>query len=385
MKPNLLTLKYWIQKQITPEFWSMVRFYLPLVPVYLYYAAKNRSLTYFTNVNPAIPFGGLFGESKIEILNLFPSNTVPKTLFLKQGASYDIGAQWINDNNLSFPVVAKPNIGERGDGVLFINDFEALNSFYFNLKADYLLQEAITYQNEYGIFIAKNPDTGKVKVLSITGKAFLSVIGNGIDTIEILLEKTLRGWLQLKRLQTEMPERMNIILSQGKIEKVGSIGNHCLGTTFIDNNHLITKELEAQLTTLFTQAKGLYYGRLDVKANSIAEMVADNKFSILEMNGVSSEPGLAFDPSYSLWKAYRTVIKHLKAQSKVSNLLTNQGVKPSTKADTLYLLGDYHQLNNKWWFTFLKWSLLPKPIQNQGALAQCHASEKSSEFALSEH
>lgn len=382
MKPNLLTLKYWIQKQITPEFWSMVRFYLPLIPVYLYYAAKNRSLTYFTNVNPVIPFSGLFGESKFEILQLFPKDTVPKTLFLKQGDELEIGVQWLKSNNLSFPIVAKPNIGERGDGVLFINDLEALSAFYFNLKSDYLLQEAITYQNEYGIFIAKNPDTGKVKVLSITGKAFLSVTGNGTDTIEDLLSQTLRGWLQLNRLQKEIPEILKVIPPKGKIEKVGTVGNHCLGTTFIDNNHLITKELETQLTTLFQKATGLHYGRLDIKANSMAEMVAKGKFSILEMNGVSSEPGLAFDPTYSLIKSYSTVIKHLKVQSEVSKSLLKKGYLPSSLADTLTLLGDYHQLQGKGWFTFLKRLLLQVPPQKQPALGQCLASDKSNEFAL---
>jgi hypothetical protein len=325
MKPNLLTLKYWIQKQITPEFWSIVRFYLPLVPVYLYYAAKNRSLTYFTNVNPAIPFGGLFGESKFEILNLFPSKTIPKTLYLEVGASYYEGISWLIENNLPFPVVAKPNVGERGDGVTFINDIEALKQFYLNLKTPYLLQEAITYANEYGIFIAKNPLTGKVKVLSITGKAFLSVTGNGVNTIDELLSKTLRGWLQLPRAQAEMPELMKVILPKGKVEVVGSIGNHCLGTTFLDNNHLITLALEEYLTGIFQVADGLYYGRLDIKANSINEMVNEGKFSILEMNGVSSEPGLAFDPKYNLLKSYNTLITHLKAQSEVSKLLSEQG------------------------------------------------------------
>ena len=365
MKEELKRLKYRVQQQITPEFWSMVRFYLPLVPVYLYFAIKNRSLTYFTNVNPAIPFGGLFGESKFEILNLFPNSAIPKTLYLEPNASFTDGFQWVNDSKITFPILAKPNVGERGDGVQFIYNTEELKQFYLNLKTPYLLQEAITYANEYGIFIAKNPVKGKVKVLSITGKKFLSVTGDGKHTIKELLSGTLRGWLQLPKIEQEQAQKLHVILPKGKTEIVGNIGNHCLGTTFLDNNHLNTPQLEEYLTSLFQFAEGLYYGRLDIKANSISEMVEEGKFSILEMNGVSSEPGLAFDPNYSLFKSYRTVINHLKAQSEVSRLLSLRGFKPASNEETLSLLGDYHQLHGKWWFTCLKRLLLPKKYQKQ--------------------
>lgn len=373
MKELFKQLKFRFQKQVTPEFWSMVRYYLPLVPVYLYYAYKNRSLTYFTNVNPAIPLGGLFGESKIEILNLFPSSAIPKTLYLEPKASFSDGLQWLNDSNITFPIVAKPNVGERGDGVLFIYNAEELRQFYLNLKTPYLLQEAITYANEYGIFVAKNPETGKVKVLSITGKKFLSVTGDGKQTVQELLGNTLRGWLQLPKIEQEQAQNLQVILPKGKIKTVGNIGNHCLGTTFLDSNDLITPQLEEYLTSLFQFAEGLYYGRLDIKANSITEMVEEGKFSILEMNGVSSEPGLAFDPSYSLLKSYRTVISHLKVQSEVSRLLALKGFKPASNAETLKLLGDYHNLHGKWWFTFLKKLLLPKKDQKAAALQQQYA------------
>src|SRR5262249_27452963 len=59
------------------EFWPAWVFYLPLVPWFLYLAARYRSLTVWTAANPGIvPAGGVVGESKADILSRLPKEWV---------------------------------------------------------------------------------------------------------------------------------------------------------------------------------------------------------------------------------------------------------------------------------------------------------------------
>jgi len=354
MKNFWRNFKYSTAKQLTPEFWPMVRFYAPTIPVYLYFAFRRKHWAYFTNVNPAIPFSGLFGESKSEILDMFPAYSKPATLSVSAETEFSKASHWITANSLTYPIVAKPNIGERGNGVVFLQNESELKQFLKANDEDYLLQEFINYSEEYGIFIAKSPVTGKVKVLSITGKQFLSVTGNGKQTVKELLSESLRGWLQVARLEKEGSNMLSHVPFLKEEFTIGRVGNHCLGTTFLDRNALNSPALERYLTTMFKDIPGIHYGRLDLKCNSISEMLVEGKFSILEFNGVSSEPGLAFDPSYTLFKSYKTVINHLRVQHQISKELTKQGVLPETSYNTFNLLGEYHKLTNLGWFKAIK-------------------------------
>ena len=70
----------WFIKLFKYEDWTWWMFFLPLVPYWLYLAIRNRSLTYFTTANPCIPDGGVFGESKMDILNLIQNICLPRFL-----------------------------------------------------------------------------------------------------------------------------------------------------------------------------------------------------------------------------------------------------------------------------------------------------------------
>ena len=60
------------------------------------------------------------------------------------------------------------------------------------------------------------------------------------------------------------------------------------------------------------QIEGFYYGRYDLKFNTIDELENGINFKIVELNGINSEPVHIYDQSTGLWNAYQDCFKHYK-------------------------------------------------------------------------
>ena len=103
------------KEKLHHENWPMPIFYTPIFFYYLYNSLKYRKLNYFTVVNPALDTGGMCGFSKYESFKLLPPEVVPATILL-ENESYSesqIG-DLLDKYNLSFPLIVKPDQGERG-------------------------------------------------------------------------------------------------------------------------------------------------------------------------------------------------------------------------------------------------------------------------------
>src|SRR6266576_1024077 len=105
------------------EFWPPWAFYPPVVLYLCYLGLKHRSLTLFTCSNPAIEEGGFVGESKSQILKGLGQTSDTRSLIASWGllensssphARMDRALQFMRKGGLSFPVVLKPDVGERG-------------------------------------------------------------------------------------------------------------------------------------------------------------------------------------------------------------------------------------------------------------------------------
>ena len=105
------------------EFWPPYIFYQPVICYIAWLALKQRSLTLFTAANPAIVGGGFVGESKIEILRgLAPAGDFVARATLIE-ASLEVEARvaqakgFMAERGFGFPLVLKPDQGQRGSGV----------------------------------------------------------------------------------------------------------------------------------------------------------------------------------------------------------------------------------------------------------------------------
>jgi hypothetical protein len=186
-------------------------------------------------------------------------------------------------------------VGERGEGVTLVANEAELQRLLAACRTTQLVQRLVPWQHEYGLFFLKDPHTGRTRLLSIATKAFLAVQGDGRATVEDLLRRTFRGSKQLPRLRTYRAALLATVPAPGERVVVEPIGNHCRGTTFLDGGHLRTEQLERAVDELLADTTGIHYGRLDVRAPD-DEALQQGRFLVMELNGVTSEPGHIYDP-----------------------------------------------------------------------------------------
>jgi hypothetical protein len=269
--------------------------------------------------------GGMMGESKFDVLNLVPYEVKPKTIFISFPVSVEVVLKKIQENLLSFPLIFKPDLGERGWMVNRINNEEDVKNYLAKIKIDFLIQELVDLPLEFGVFYVRMPDEEKGKVVSITAKDFLSVKGDGIKTLgELILAKD-RAKLQWETLRVRFLKQLNEIVPKDQKHELGSIGNHCLGTTFLNGNNLITPKLNDSFDHISKQVKDFYFGRYDLRCASLEDL-ENGKVKIVELNGCGAEPAHIYQPGASLIDALKVLYVHWRTMYRISKINHNRGV-----------------------------------------------------------
>lgn len=305
-------LPFWLVKRIRFEFWPTWALYWPVMIYGLWLALKARSFTFFTAANPMMYLGGLVGESKESILKAIPNTYLPTTLYVEVNETFNDIVHLLNEYNLSYPIIVKPDIGERGRGVAKIHSSKELEQYLLANNNKLVIQSFIAHPIELGVLYYRLPDGSQSGITSIVAKTFLSVTGNGIDTLETLIKGEERAQLQLNYLLDKFCHQLLHIVPLGQHMVLEPIGNHCRGTTFYDANHLISPKLISVFDAIANQIDGFYIGRFDLKVSSIDDLLAGRNIQIMELNGVTSEPAHIYDPSASLISAYMALLQHWK-------------------------------------------------------------------------
>ncbi len=310
------------------EYWPMLFFYIPILPYWIYLAVKNKSLAYFSVANPGINLGGFFGESKSEILALIDKQYLPKSIEVKNKIDFSLIITQLKSIQLSFPLIAKPDVGERGDSVSKINNEDELKTYHLNTNLNYIIQEFVDYEFEFGILYSRLPNSKTGIVSSVTLKEFLTVVGNGESTILQLMQQNTRARFQIRRLKREMKDEINRIPKLNEKVLLEPIGNHCRGTRFINYNHIIIQNLHQTFDKISLPINGFYYGRYDLKVKTVVDLQLGTNIKIMELNGASSEPGHIYDTSFTLFKAYKDLRYHWKRLSDISAINIKRGLRP---------------------------------------------------------
>ncbi len=315
-------------KWINFEFWPSWLFYAPMFLYGFYLALKSRSFAYFTAANPGMAFGGAYGTDKTELLNLLASKYHTKDFFVDKDKSKAYIIKLMTEHEIVFPVIAKPNVGERGRAVEKIDSEKDLENYLKSSNEDIIIQEFIAHPIEVGVFYHRFPNSSKDGISSVVMKEFLTVTGNGRDRFGELLSNNFRAKSRLDYFKKKYPNKWDSILPDGVTLKVEPIGNHNRGTKFLDGTHLINQNLVEVFRDISKPLNGFYYGRFDLKVSSIQDLYQGKNIKILEINGTNSEPAHIYEPGYSLFKAYGEVIKHMDLVYKISHENLASGVKP---------------------------------------------------------
>ncbi len=300
------------------EYWPFSVVYFPILFVWVYYAIRARSIFYFNASNPLITNGGYLMESKKEIYDIIPQQYIPTTILCEPKSNIkDIEAQ-IKENALQYPFIAKPDIGMKGLAVMKVENLAQLQQYNNNIPIPYLLQSLITLPNELGIFYCKYPNAEKGFITGIVSKEFLTVTGNGQHTLLQLIEQNKRASFQKTVLQKQYGEKLFAILPKNEILQLVPFGNHSRGAKFVDHKKIITPKLEQTIEDICSKIPHFYFGRIDIKYNTIEELNEGKNFSIIELNGAGSEPAHIYDPKHSIFFAWKEIIKHQHILYKIS-------------------------------------------------------------------
>lgn len=292
------------------EYWPLYVFNIPTLFFWLWNATKARDLFFFTLTNPCMSSGGFFGTSKSSILNSIPEEYKPKTLTLPKTIRAGELDEVINNSGLTFPLIVKPEVGERGWMIEKVYTNDQLTKHLEAHDIDFILQEYIELPVELGIFTYAMPDGREAKVTSICEKHFLQIRGDGASTIGQLIVHQDRAVLQYEKLWDRFGNRWDEVLAAGEILVLEPIGNHCRGTMFLDRTDQIDEAITHQMIDLLKTMPGVFYGRFDLRAASWASLRAGKDFKILEFNGTNSDVSHIFQPGYSLLKAYNEMGAH---------------------------------------------------------------------------
>ncbi len=335
------------------EFWPAWFFYIPVALYWLLLALRYRSFGLPMAVNPYIPFGGMVGESKFEILQQagasarhyilpYAVRTAPSDKVLYKcddslAAHLDNDCQAMEEAGISFPCVVKPEFGCRGAGVQVLQGKTDLRAYLQAFPTDrrYILQQLAPYAAEAGVFYERMPGAECGRVTSITLKYRPVVVGDGRRNLKALILCDPRAALLKQLYLQKNASRLSYVPRQGEQIALAFAGSHCRGSIFRNGNEYITPSLTKKIDGIMRDFPGFHYGRLDIKFENITSLQAGEDFCIIEVNGVSSEKTHIWDSRSTLREVFATLFEQYRTLFRMGHEIRASGVKVPSARDLI--------------------------------------------------
>ena len=325
------------------EYWPRWLFYPPVVVYVLWLGLKHRSLTLFTAADPGIPLGGVVGESKSAILAALGQGDPRVAITRTVGAvgtpeeRIALAERTMAEAGLSFPIICKPDVGERGDGVVLVRDRDALATYLRAAGGTTLLQEFVAGE-EFGIFYWRMPGAREGRIFSITAKRLPAVTADGIRPLDLLILDDPRLVAQAPIFFRRFEPRLDEVPAAGTQIPLGDRGNHCQGALFLDGMRHATPALTEAVDRLARRFDGFYVGRFDVRVPDVAALEEGRGLVVIELNGVTSEATHIYDPALTVWNAWRTLFAQWRILFAVGRANAARGARPATLGEVLRAL-----------------------------------------------
>ena len=320
------------------EFWP---FYVTNVVTFVYVLytglVKYRRATLFTLTNPAIkPDSGFIGERKSAIFKGLGQEYVGRWRLV--GAANDIQDRldllhsFMADHSLDYPIVLKPDAGQRGQGVKICPDLETARQWLEQAERDYLIMEYLPGE-EFGVFYYRLPDQPRGRIFSINRKKLLDVVGDGKSTLEELILRDERAVCMAPMFFDNLEADLLDIIPEGQTRQLGQVGTHSRGSLFLDGADLISPELLDRVERIVENYSGFYFGRFDFKAPSEEDLREGKNLKVIELNGLTSEATHIYDPKNSIFYAWKTLIDQWSIAFEIAEANLKKGMQPMPLAE----------------------------------------------------
>lgn len=315
----------WLAKISNWEQWPFGLLYAPLFLVWLWYCIRARAIWFFSTSNPTITFGGFEGEGKKEMYEQLPVGTYPKTIYIEPCIAFDEVVSLFSKNDFRYPVMAKPDVGMKGILCRKIQSEQELQAYHAQCPSTYLIQDLITLPVEVSVFYYRLPYEKKGTISGFFAKELMHVVGDGFTTLQALIEKHPKASLRMEEMIQRHEKLFSTVIPKGEIFHLSHAANHNRGALFISLKHEIDETLHAIFDEL-SHSTTFYYGRYDIKIDTVEALKTKRVYQIIEFNGCGAEPNHIYDCNMTLIHAYRELLKHWKMLYKISVYNHKQGV-----------------------------------------------------------
>ena len=210
-------------------------------------------------------------------------------------------------------------------GILFrkIETGNQLALYHDKINTNYLIQEFVEMPLEIGIFYIRLPDADKGKITALFCKKFPVIQGDGISSLEQLLQK---NQIPVTDETVKLSgEKLRQILPENETFHLSFVGNRYHGASFHDLSDEIDESL-LDVVDKLSQRANFFYGRYDIKCASIDDLKKGKNFTVLEFNGAGSIVNHVYTDRFTLRSAYREICNHWKALSAISVANHKKGI-----------------------------------------------------------
>lgn len=332
-------IRGWQRRLTNHEYWPTAVVYLPVLWWGIKRVIVGKGLRPLTAVNPGYaPDGGVRDESKHDINTKLGDD--PSVLHCRYiggplgTGGGDLSARCAQalaavreDERLGgFPLIAKPDRGERGRAVYLAQDESGIEAYCRAHAEACVLQRYHPGPIEVGALWVRRIETvgtGEGErvdpgfIYAITVKHFPELVGDGARSVRQLLLAHPRFRAQASVFLERMREVQHLIPEAGEVVALGFAGNHAQGAMFTDGAELATAALTARLNEIMSRfsdgdGRGFDIGRFDLRCESLEALARGEGFGIVELNGLTSEPTNLYDPSRTIFWAWGQLMGYWK-------------------------------------------------------------------------
>ncbi len=349
------------------EFWPPWLFYVPVAMYWVWLSVRFRGVLLPTAANPRIPTGGLIGESKSEILDLVAPEDhrwlapyVAVEMLGNARDRLDRAHRALARAGLAYPLVAKPDVGQRGAGVRPVRSDADLETYVgaFPEGERLVLQRLAGHDPEAGsapvgpfpggvaeagVLYWRRPDVDRGEIFSITLKRFPAVRGDGRRTLRRLIEDDPRARRIRDVYCRRHAEHLDRVLPEGEEFALVFSGNHCQGAVFLDGTPLATPALLARIDGIARRMPEFHFGRFDVRFDDFEAFLRGEDLQIVEINGAGAEATHIWDAKVHLTGAYSTLFRQFRMLFWLGAENRRRGFRPTPIGRFLKDLASYHR------------------------------------------
>lgn len=307
---------------------------IPMVAQWAWLGLRYRSLTLPSVANPAITSGGLVGEGKQEYFATMGAVARAATaayvvVRAQPGLELATVEERLRAAGITFPLVAKPDLGWCGYGVRLLAGPDELAAYLrsYPVGEDLILQRYLPEVGEAGLFYMRHPEDAQGQLIGILLRHFPRVVGDGRRTVGELLAADSRLQRTTGSRRHECRFEVDRVPGSGEIVRLSLIGSTRVGGHYEDGSSLATAALSDRVEAIARDMRQFHVGRFDVRYADLASL-ARGEFTIMEVNGAGSEAVHAWDPKYSIAEVYGIVFAKQRRLFAIAAAMRRSGHAP---------------------------------------------------------